>query len=418
MMRSVPAYYFIIGHGLFLQLSVVSGFYFYGFVPVTLFVFGVAGICTSLRNNCVRVRQKEILLTLVILLCILCPFAVSCFKGELRLYSLSLYLVYIAWPFMIGGATIRLMVKESARVWNVVGLYAFIAVLSLTLTIAKGALSPSLWTVSVYRMGVESNSQGYAFAISSLFFLIQCIVTSRVLRALVIVLGAFVVFASASRGVFAAYMFSSLLHIAFTLIQEGTRRFRYRMPRVTLRQIAVLTTVIVALAVTVGTGGVPRRLEELFRPMVQMSHVRWVQAINRYRESGPFLGTGREEFLRLAKEKIQLNPITGDFGYAGAQGIYSHNTFYDALAQMGVIWGSILLFVAVMPVYIFAFNMKKICNNKILLFLFLTHFASMMRGFISNTLLGVPHFWHIVGGITSYYSIAPVTRRKSCRSAD
>jgi O-antigen ligase len=190
------------------------------------------------------------------------------------------------------------------------------------------------------------------------------------------------------------------------------------MPCVTLRQIVVLTTVIVALAVTGATGRVPRQLEELFRPMVQMARVRWEQAIDRYRGSGPFLGTGREEFLRLAKEKIRLNPITGDFGYPGAQGIYSHNTFYDALAQMGLIWGSILLFVAVMPVYIFVFNMKKICNNKILLFLFLTYFASMMRGFISNTLLGVPHFWYIVGGITSYYSIVPVARRKSCRSAD
>lgn len=417
-MRSVPAYYFILGQGLLLQLSVVGGFYFYGFVPVTLFVLGVVGICTSLRNKCLRVGQKEILLTIAILLCILCPFAVSCFRGQLRLYSLLLCLIYIVWPFVTGGATIRLMVSESSHIWNVVGLYAFIAVLSLALTVASGTLAPSLGPVSVYRMGVESNSQAYAFAISSLFLLIQCIVTSKVLRGLVVVLGAFVVFASASRGVFAAYMFSSLLHVAFRLAQEATQGLRYRVPRVRLARIVVLATVIVALAVTSATGRVQDQLEMLFRPMVQMAHARWEEAIVRYRGSGPFLGTGREETLMLAKEKIRLNPITGDFGYPGAQGVYSHNTFYDAMAQMGLICGSILLFVALMPVFIFASNFREVYNNKILLFLFLTYFASMMRGFISNTLLGVPHFWYIVGGITSYYSIVPVARRKSRWSAD
>jgi len=397
--------YFIFGYPVLLQLSKLFGFYIQNFVPISLLIAGSLVFLTCLRRKLISLNMENISLFIMIIASVFFPFYLAMFRGSIQLYSLELDIIYIVWPFFI-GITCSKSLKNRAISLSVVITYSLFILSTLLASLIKAGTSPvayKLGTNIIYRIGAEANAQAFAFSVSFLFLLILTATSSFVLKTFMTIIGELVVFMFASRGAFAAHSFAIGLYLllAFILRKKETHTIEKSNVRRTFLKFKVgvfMLIFIIAIPLLFLSWSI---FESLVSPAFNMAVARWGTAFQRKNIEGTLLDYGRIRYTKIAKSEIAKFPFFGNFGYVRQEG-YSHNTFYDALAQLGIVFGSVLLFIIMLPTIFFVRRYRSIFPENALLFFYLVYFSCLMRGFYSNTLLGEAEFWFVLGILFSY----------------
>jgi len=408
-MKSFTAYYFIFGYGVLLQLATMTGLYFTGFVPASLVCSGILVLHFSWSANGPRLKLLDILLVTAVASCILLPFAYTAVLSGPRVFSLVQKLTHVLWPMIIGLGGAHLVRQDTSALQKVAWIYGCLIIVSLCFSLAIPFFSSGTETTA-YRIGAEANSQSYAVAVCSFFLLLQCLLTSKVNKLIALSVGATIGFILASRGALASYLISSGVYLC-VWFPPGMYRKRARIPKMKLKLIICLIVVLVPLMAAICTAGQASTTTRLLSPPFAMAQYRWNRLASTLHQTGSLLGLDRIQYLKKAREVVECSPLFGDFGYTGQDGTYAHNTWYDALAQLGIPCGSMLLAVCAAPMWLFIRLGPFRSTVPSWSFLFLVYLSDILRGFATNTLMGEARFWFVTGVILS-------TATGTCRNGE